>query len=212
VSDDLIERLSAELKPVSPRLPGIWLGAAAVVGVIVAAAIMIPWIGLRPDMARVYLSPVFWAKFAYTVAFAGLGIWAAIRLARPGGSIRAPLIGVFVLIAATGALGIVQMLLAGPQSMRALVMGGTALVCPFYVLALSVPVYVIVVVVMRRLAPTNLAAAGFAAGLMAGAVGCWVYAFHCTESGLPFIAIWYSAGILLSALLGALAGRFLLRW
>jgi hypothetical protein len=55
-------------------------------------------------------------------------------------------------------------------------------------------------------------AAGFAAGLLAGGAGAWVYAFHCTESGLPFITLWYSAGILATALLGAVIGRWLLRW
>ena len=68
------------------------------------------------------------------------------------------------------------------------------------------------ITIMRRLAPTSLTAAGFAAGLLAGGAGAWVYAFHCTESGLPFITLWYSAGILATALLGALIGRWLLRW
>lgn len=212
MSDDLIDRLSADLKPVSRRLPAIWLGAAGLVGIVIAAAIMIPWIGMRPDMAQVHLNPVFWAKFGYTVAFLAIGIWAAIRLSRPGGSIRAPLIAAGTLIAVTGVAGIAQIVMLGPDSMRRLVMGVTALVCPFYVVALSVPAFVGILAVMRLLAPTNLVAGGFAAGLMAGAVGCWVYAFHCGEGGLPFVAIWYSLGILIPGVFGALVGRFALRW
>ena len=42
--------------------------------------------------------------------------------------------------------------------------------------------------------------------------GCTVYAFHCTESTATFIAIWYTAGILLTTLMGAALGRWMLRW
>jgi len=95
---------------------------------------------------------------------------------------------------------------------RGLILGGSALVCPVYIVALSLPVLAANILVMRRLAPTNLTGAGFAAGLLAGAAGTWVYAFHCTESGLPFITLWYTAGTLATALIGAAVGRWLLRW
>ena len=49
-------------------------------------------------------------------------------------------------------------------------------------------------------------------GLFAGGAATWVYAFHCTESGMPFITIWYTTGILAAAALGAIVGRWALRW
>ena len=59
----------------------------------------------------------------------------------------------------------------------------------------------------------NQAGLGRAAvGLAAGALGAWVYSFHCTEGGLPFLALWYSLGIAAVTAAGALAGRVLLRW
>jgi hypothetical protein len=212
MTDDLIERLSADIRPTPRGVPLHWLLLAALASIAISAAIMIPWIGLRPDIGRAYLNPTFWAKFAYTAAFLAIGIWTAVRLSRPGGSLKAPLIAAGTLIAVTGLAGIVQILMLGPDSIRRLVLGVTALVCPFYVLALSVPALVVTIAVMRRLAPTNLVAGGFAAGLMAGGIGCWVYAFHCAESGLPFVAIWYSLGILLPGVFGAIIGRWALRW
>jgi len=212
MSDELLDRLTAEVAPVPRNALRRRLTVAVVVGVLLAAAAMIPWLGLRADIATAYANPTFWAKFAFTLVFALLAFWAAERLSRPGGSLRKPLLAIFGLIAITGVAGIIQMLLAGPAEMRQLVMGGTALICPFYIVALSVPVYAVTVLVMRRFAPTNLTLAGFAAGLLAGAAATWVYAFHCGESGLPFITLWYTTGILAAALLGAAIGRFALRW
>ena len=54
--------------------------------------------------------------------------------------------------------------------------------------------------------------AGAAAGLLAGATGALAYALHCQEMEAPFLAIWYLLGMLIPAALGALAGRWLLRW
>jgi hypothetical protein len=51
-----------------------------------------------------------------------------------------------------------------------------------------------------------------AAGLFAGATGAWIYSFSCNERSLVFVAIWYTLGIMLSGLLGALAGPRVLRW
>ena len=50
------------------------------------------------------------------------------------------------------------------------------------------------------------------AGLLAGAFGAWIYAFHCDESAAPFVIIWYTLGIAAIGALGGLLGRTLLRW
>jgi hypothetical protein len=65
---------------------------------------------------------------------------------------------------------------------------------------------------LRRMAPTRLALTGAIAGLFAGAAGAWVYAFHCGESGALFVSVWYTLGIVSVGVLGALLGRFVLRW
>ena len=77
---------------------------------------------------------------------------------------------------------------------------------------LSLPLLIGAFWVLRGLAPTRLTLAGTAAGLAAGALGSLVYSFHCTESAMPFVAIWYTLGVLVPGLIGAIAGRFVLRW
>lgn len=212
MADDLIDRLAGDVRPTAPNALRLRLVAGLAIGVIAATVLMLAWLGLRPDLGVAVTTPIFWAKFAFTLVLSVLGFIAAERLSRPGGKLRLPLIGIFAVIAVTGAAGIVQVLMAAPEDVRTLLIGGSALLCPFYIVVLSVPVFVVSVLVMRRLAPTNLPAAGFAAGLLSGAAGSWVYAFHCTESGLPFITLWYTAGFLAAALIGAAVGRWALRW
>ncbi|HUE63256.1 MAG TPA: NrsF family protein, partial [Rhizomicrobium sp.] len=80
------------------------------------------------------------------------------------------------------------------------------------IVAVSLPVLAGAFWSLRRMAPTRLTEAGAAVGLFAGSAGAFVYAFYCTESAAPFVALWYSTGIGLSVMLGALIGRTALRW
>lgn len=212
MSDELLDRLTAELQPTPRRALQARLFGWAGIGTVLSALLMLAWLGPRPDMMEAPGTMMFWTKFAYTAIFAVVGGIAALNLARPGGTLRLQVIGLAVLVLLVGAGGLVQLILMGPDQMGHLVMGNTALRCPFYIVALSAPIYAAVIFAMRRAAPTNPTLAGFAAGLFAGGAGVWVYAFHCTENGMPFIAIWYTAGVLATALIGAVIGRFALRW
>ena len=212
MADDLIARLATDLRPVPPNLLDRRLALGLATGMLAAALLMLAWLGPRPDLANAIATPIFWAKFAFTLVLTIAGFAAARKLSRPAGRLRNAAIATVAIIAVTGVAGIVQMMNAAPGEVRNLIMGGSALLCPFYIVALSGPIYVVSILVMRRLAPTNLSAAGFAAGLLSGAAGAFVYAFHCTESGLPFITLWYTAGILATALIGAALGRYVLRW
>jgi hypothetical protein len=104
-------------------------------------------------------------------------------------------------------------LLGAPPEERAdLIMGFTWEYCLFYVPMLSVPVLVTTLWAMKGLAPTHLALAGAATGLLAGAVGALIYALHCPEMEAPFLGVWYVAGMLIPTVAGALLGPIVLRW
>jgi hypothetical protein len=81
-----------------------------------------------------------------------------------------------------------------------------------YVALLSIPTFIAMLWVMKTLAPTQLARAGAAAGLVAGAVGAMAYALYCPESGASFLGVWYVIGMLIPATLGAAIGPRVLRW
>lgn len=77
---------------------------------------------------------------------------------------------------------------------------------------MSLPALAAALWALRGLAPTRPRHAGFAAGLLAGAVRACGYALACTESSPAFIAAWYTLGILLTGCLGAALGPRVLRW
>ncbi len=85
-------------------------------------------------------------------------------------------------------------------------LGNSSTVCPWAILALSIPILVAAFLALRQLAPTRYAVAG-----AAGGYGACIYSLHCTEYGMPFLATWYTLGVLLVAGIGVLLSG-LLRW
>lgn len=212
MTDNLIDRLAADLKPVNPSQMLWLLALAATLGVTGSALTMIFTLHPRQHLFEVFTEPSFATKVTYTGILAVLGAWSTLRLARPGGSGLTPFKLAALALTAIGATALVSFLNTPPESRQAAVIGSSALVCPFYIAGLSLPMFAALTLFMRRMAPTDLSRAGFAVGLMAGAFGALVYSFHCPEPGLPFIAIWYSLGILAMTLIGTVTARLLLRW
>lgn len=212
MNEKLIDSLVADLRPVRRGAMTRMFGIAGVIGIIFAAAIMVPWIGLRADIATAPMTLMFWIKFGYTAAIGLLGAVATLSLTRPVDGSRVPLLVTGGLFVVTLAGGTWQWAMAPDALKQVLALGSTALVCPLYIIALSAPILALMLAVARRFAPSSPTLAGLAAGLAAGGAGASVYAMHCGENGLLFLALWYSLGIALVAFAGATIGRFVLRW
>jgi hypothetical protein len=151
-------------------------------------------------------------KAAYTAALVPPAAAMSVRLARPGGRIGwAPSV-VLAVAAAMAALAAAQLLRTPPDGRVAAWLGQTWRVCSPLILLLSIPIYAALVIALRALAPTRLASAGAAAGFLSGAVAATLYGLHCPEQSAAFVAAWYSLGILGATALGAVTGRWLLRW
>jgi hypothetical protein len=211
-TDDLISALADGLDPTPPRAMTNRLALGLGLGAVASAAIMVLWLGVRPDLMPAMHTGPFWMKFAYTLSVAVLGFGLIDRLARPDGEggifgplILAPL-GIMIALAAWQLIG-------EPRSVRMhLMMGQSYQVCARNIVVLTVPIFAGLFWSLRALAPTRLTLTGGIAGVLAGAAGTFIYAFHCTESAAPFVAIWYTLGIAACGFAGALLGRLLLRW
>lgn len=210
-TDDLIAQLSEAPEPIPPHAAARTLLGGLVPGAFIAFAFTALALGFRRDFATAVTDWQYWAKFAYTLTFAALAFPVVKRLSHPGASggplwreLLAPLA-----VLGLGALG--QWTTAPAEQHMRLLFGGSFLVCPWLIVAVSLPVFAGTIAAMRKLAPTD-PNAGLAAGLFAGAAGAFIYGFHCNETSLVFVAIWYTAGILLTGLIGLAAGRALLRW
>lgn len=211
-TDRLIEALSDGLEPGSPRAPWRWLALWTTGGLLLSAILMMLWLGPRRDMSAAISGPMFWVKLLYTLTLGALSLWLAERLGRPGTQPRRA----WISLAAVGGLFAIgaafRFAMASPVERRPLLMGHSAVVCPCYILILSIPLMTGVLVGLRRFAPTSPGFAGAAAGLAAGGLAAFVYAFSCNESGMPFVAVWYTLPVLVCGAVGAMIGRTALRW
>ena len=210
--DRMIAGLVADLRPVRRHavLQRLALGSAAGAG---ASILLVDLaLGYRPDMAAATLTAMFWIKFAYVLALAALALWTVERMARPGVSVASRAPWLLAPVAALTILAIWQLAGAQPGDRRPMLMGVSAAVCPWRIVAFAAPPLAGLLWAIRGLAPTRLVRAGAMAGLAAGGLGAGAYALSCQESTGPFVAVWYSLGVLAVGGLGAALGPKVLRW
>jgi len=211
-TDDLIAALAGDAAPSRGESVSRTLVLGLALGAVVSIAVMVLWLGVRPDFMDAMRTGPFWMKFAYALSVAALGFGMVERLARPDG--EGGLFGPMLLapLAVMTALAVYQ-LWGAPEELRmTMMLGHTYQVCARNIVIVSAPIFLGLFWAMRSLAPTRLTLAGAVAGLLAGAAGTFIYAFHCNESAAPFVVIWYTLGIAAVGVLGALMGRSLLRW
>lgn len=212
MTNELIDHLSADLEPTPARAleKRLWLAlATGLIGTILIGPLVLDLLVGRP-FGGAWGNSMFWGKLAYTIGLGALGLIAVPALSRPDQYRIWPLL----LAGALAVLALLAGTLAWMQSDWAMpmLMGGTALVCPWLIIMTAAPLLAVLLGMMRRFAPASPTMAGLAAGLLAGGFGAAAYAFYCGETSMMFMATWYSLGIALTALLGAIIGRYLLRW
>ena len=211
-TDELIALLARDAAPVKRGAIPRSLAALALGGAVAALVIMVPWIGFRPDFPAALADPAFWMKMAYTFGLGVAGFMLAERLSRPGATSRAGWVLAAACAVAIAALAFAQLLIMPAAEAPAAVFGYSWDSCPWLIFILALPCLALALWIMRGFAPTRTTLAGAAAGLLAGGVSATVYGLHCIESTAPFIALWYTLGIALTVVTGAIAGSRILRW
>jgi hypothetical protein len=181
-------------------------------GAAVATAAMLVLLGPRADLGSAIVQPMFWMKLGLPLLLAVPALAALSRLGRPGEAAGRAWSALAAILLAVEAASLAVVLMAPPGERAALVVGRTALGCVASIALLALPILLATVTVLRGMAPTRSRAAGLAAGLAAGSLAAAVYALHCDESTLPFLAIWYVLGMAIPGALAAASGPRLLRW
>lgn len=211
-TDDLIEALACDARRVPAGRAGRRVVCCA--GMALGTAAVVVWLtlGLRPDLGAALDDVSFLMRQVYTLSIAGFGALFLLRLGQPGAPLRLPLIG----LAVTGIMILIaviaeQSALSGPSHIDAW-LGQSWRSCTLRVVAISLAAGPFLFFAARRLAPGRPTLAGFAAGLVAGAAAASAYGLYCPEVTVSFMASWYSLGMVLAGGIGAVAGRFLLRW
>jgi hypothetical protein len=209
-TDALIASLASGAGPAERVFIGRRLFLAMFAGLILCSAISLGVRGLVPG--AMWSGPALWTKLAYATALAAGSAWLLHRLVYPGQRAVLPYRLIAVIGLAMAGIGLVSIARVPAGEQLTYILGKSALVCPWAIPLLSVPVLGAVLHLTKQFAPTDLRRAGLAAGLVAGSIAAIGYALSCKEEAIGFVAIWYSLGILLSAGLGAALGPRLLRW
>lgn len=209
-TNDLIAQLAGNLQPVPARAALMRVGIGLGVGAAVALAGLL--LALGTDLSDAIYTRAFWMKWGYGLAVTGIALWLCLRLARPeraSGVLLLALAGPVLLL---GAGGLQELVTTPPEARARVWLGESALLCPWIIGALSVPLFAGVLWAFRRFAPTHPRLAGLSSGALSGAVAVVLYAIHCPEKAVSFVATWYTIGMLLPSLVGALIGPRVLRW
>ncbi|HLZ68109.1 MAG TPA: NrsF family protein [Aliidongia sp.] len=210
-TDRLIRDLAHELatrrgRTAPPLLRRLLFVAAQSLAIAIALVFLL--YGVSPELMVTVRSAPFHHKSACTLALACGGFFLVREAARPEGKMERLLVALLpglALLALGGA--------TDASGLRTLGLSGVAFPnCIGSIVLVSLPALAMIVGTLRTGAPTRPIMAGAAAGLLAGALGAAAYGFACKQDGGLYVAIWYSAGMLIVAGLGALWGRRALAW
>lgn len=206
-----IDTLVADLQPVRPVEPrgGALLAIAAAA---VAAAVVIAWQGLRPDIVAGNPHPMVMMREGMLLVLGFASLAAVVASARPGvgqssGGWRWALAAAslfpltsIVLSFASGSFPAEDLYsVNGPW-------------CLGISLGAGLLVGAVLTLWLRRGAPTALNRIGWLVGLTAGSFGTFAYGLHCVSITVYFVGFWYAGAIGLSALIGRLVVPRLIRW
>jgi hypothetical protein len=212
-TDDLVNMLSTNLDAVDWRGISRRILGGAALGAILALVVMMLLFAPRTDLSDLRAWIFVAIKFAFAGAIIGLSLAYLLRVARPSGERRVSLALIVLPFVIALVVLAVSLAMAPPADWRTMIFGQHWLLCIACIPLNAIFPFAAIVFAIRQFgAPTDLAQAGALAGLAAGGISAVVYALHCTDDSLAFVALWYGLTIALCAVVGALLGPRLLHW
>lgn len=208
-TDTLIAALQRDARRAGPGLAG-RLSLAVSLGGLAAFAGMMLTMGPRADLGLAGGQMLFTLKLglAATLAVAAIALLQA--AARPATPLPHAALAV---PAALLVFAIGHEVATQPAAMLApRLIGNNAMLCVVAIPLLSALPLAGLIAALKWAAPEAPGRAGALAGLAAGALGAFFYAFHCADDSPLFVATWYALAIAALMAIGAAAGRRLLAW
>ena len=208
----LIDVLSSNVEPIDHGLiaRGIIMATLAAAAIALGAALLA--LGIRPDLTEPRALSFLFVKGVFAASVVALAAFFLTNLARPGSERKiwwgaaAPFLAIMV-------LGAISLGSAPTSHWEGMIVGDMWFECLISIPIIAVVPFVVIIWVMRRIAaPTDLIRTGALAGLLAGGVSAMGYAVHCKDDSLPFVALWYGGTVVLCMLSGAILGPKVLRW
>ncbi len=196
-TDALIRDLSADLAPVQRRSPRREAAALLALGGTELALILLCGV-MRPDMGQVIPAPFMVWKIGGLAVLAVASCAAAMRSFAPPTASRTGLAllpglaalmllgGVFVTDAADSSRSLMERL--APAH---------GMLCTVAIVLLALPLIALFAVLMRRGAAVRPARSAWASGIAASTCGALIFTACCPMNDPLYIAVWYSAGVVI---------------
>jgi hypothetical protein len=209
-TEELIRVLEAD-RLVEPRVS--WsLQVALLVGTGLVALIFFVAIGFREDIVSALGTVRFLFKFFIVVPIAVLAIGGTFRSATPvlspgwwGWLLLVPAILLVV--------GVFAELIAVPSSLWiAKLIGSNSVNCMIIIPTLGAGSLIMLILALRRGAPSNPGLSGALAGLAASGIAATFYATNCFDDSPLFVITWYPLAASTLVLAGYIGGLRYLRW
>jgi hypothetical protein len=211
-TDELIEMLSTNVEPVDHRHLARSIHLAVVAGLAAALSIVLLVLGPRAGLSSESgLIPAL-LKIAVTAIILIPASIYLVRLARPGGEHTTP--RAFIALAFVAVMALAALGLTFPPSShwKGAILSDEWLECLISIPLIAIVPFAVIILVVRQMAPTDLARTGAFVGLVAGCVSAIGYALHCAGDTVPFFVLWYGGTIEVCAFVGWKLGPKLLRW
>ncbi len=214
-TNDLIHVLSKDASIGVQKRPFFTL---VLLGIVASTILMFifastPVFSVRPNYLSALTENFVAFKQIYPLLLAGL-LFSLVQRARfPETNLSVSNFGrILPAIVLVGALFTIAFFQTPKDALFMALQGKSMQYCLTLVPVFSIPTFIALLNYFRNSAPSAPVSTGFGAGLFAGALGCFVYAFLCVDDN-PLFWVWaYSLGVLISGILGAVVGNFLLKW
>jgi hypothetical protein len=210
-SDALIAELVDGLEPVRPlRFGEGLLMALAAAGVTVVAVLGV--YGLRPDAAAGLVDPMHLVTTGLFLGLALAATVAVVMMGRP--QVGSDHTGWRWAAAMAGLLPLAGVIVAAVRGTPVFSSENMAEVreCLEVGIGSSLLVFAMLVLWLRRGAPTAPDRAGLVAGIASGAFGIFTFSLHCPANDIVHIGIWHSTVVLVMGLVGRTLVPQLIRW
>jgi hypothetical protein len=211
-TDQFISLLAKDAPAVDRSARRMKIALALAAAAALSFVTMLLWHRINPALYQLASNGWFWVRFAFIASLSALAWLAFTRLGKPGVAARVSVWPLLAPVLVLGALGIVLLLKAPPDSRLAMILGVSWDVCSRNIAVLSIPIFLVAIWIARQYAPTRLRLTGAVLGFFSGALAAMIYSLHCPELAPSFLMIWYVIGMAIPAVIGALLGRRLLGW
>lgn len=208
-TEELIKILANDAVAEPPFGRGLGLGLPATIIAMIAALLAV--LGPRPDLIETIGEGFSAMRFVLGLGLAIFGLRAVLAFGRPEATRLVALPVLFILFGAIG-LWLWAWVVTPVGTRLDLFLGESVLFCLGTIPLLALLPVSVIMLSLRRGAPTRPRWAGAMAGLTGGGLAAAIYALHCSSDSPLFYVPWYSLAIAIVTLGSIFAGRVLLRW